>query len=210
MGRRYQYNMTAEHLKELYDTEMPEEAKHIWSEFLDWLISYFHCSKQLADIRLREFSHEYNIHPMKTVGLTSINRSSKCPEVPGKTSNRKHGTKCFRRDHYIGDNMTDLELDIADIKLTLKMMKEHIKTLETKLNRISPQYFTYDTPIYTMDMPLSLSAAKSMWPMLENEFDEYCAKHGVTAWTPTDSENFYNEYVGVGADWPSDNDTQKG
>ena len=103
--------------------------------------------------------------------------------------------------------MTDLELDIADIKLTLKMMKEHIKTLETKLNRISPQCFTYDAP---MDMPLSLSAAKSMWPMLEREFDEYCAKHSVTAWTPTDSENFYNEYIGVGADWPSDNDTQNG
>lgn len=106
--------------------------------------------------------------------------------------------------------MTDLELDIADIKLTLKMMKEHIKTLETKLNRISPQYFTYDAPIYTMDMPLSLSAAKSMWPMLEREFDDYCLKHGVTAWTPTDSENFYNEYIGVCADWPSDNDTQNG
>ena len=195
MGRHYQYNMTAEHIKELYDTEMPESAKNIWSEFLEWLISYFHCSKQLADIRLREFSQEYNIHPMKTVGLTAINRSSKCPEVPGITSKRQHGTKCFDRNHYIGDNMTDLELDIADIKLTLKMMKEHIKTLETKLNRISPQYFTYDTPIYTMDKPLSLSAARSMWPMLEHEFDRYCAEHNITTWTPTDSEQFYNTYI---------------
>ena len=92
--------------------------------------------------------------------------------------------------------MTDLELDIADIKLTLKMMKEHIKTLETKLNRISPQCFTYDAP-------LSLSAAKSMWPMLEREFDEYCAKHGLTSWTPADSDEFYNTYIGVGADWPN-------
>ena len=92
--------------------------------------------------------------------------------------------------------MTDLELDIADIKLTLKMIKEHIKTLETKLNRISPQCFTYDAP-------LSLSAAKSMWPMLEKEFDDYCAEHKITVWTPADSENFYNEYVGVGADWPN-------
>ena len=103
--------------------------------------------------------------------------------------------------------MTDLELDIADIKLTLKMIKEHIKTLETNLNRISPQSFTYNAPI---DMPLSLSAAKSMWPMLEREFDDYCVKHGVTAWTPADSDEFYNTYIGVGADWPSDNDTQKG
>lgn len=84
--------------------------------------------------------------------------------------------------------MTELELDIVDIKLTLKMMKEHIKTLETKLDRISPQCFTYDAP-------LSLSAAKSMWPMLEKEFDEYCAEHKITVWTPADSENFYNEFV---------------
>ena len=93
--------------------------------------------------------------------------------------------------------MTDLELDIADIKLTLKMMKEHIKTLETKLNRISPQCFTYDTPIYTEDMPLTLSAARELWPMLENEFDRYCTDHKITVWTPTDSEQFYNTYVGI-------------
>ena len=191
MGRNYKYNMTAEHLKELYDTEMPEEAKYIWSEFLDWLISYFHCSKQLADIRLREFSQEYNIHPMKSVGLTAINKSTKGNDKLNY-SRRQHGTKCFDRNRYIGDNMTDLELDIADIKLTLKMMKEHIKTLETKLNRISPQCFTYYAP---MDMQLSLSAAKSMWPMLEKEFDEYCAKHCVTTWTPDDNENFYREFV---------------
>ena len=191
MGRRYQYNMTTERLKELYDTEMPEEAKHIWSEFLEWLVSYFHCSKQLADIRLREFSREYNINPMKTVGLTSVNKSTKCNDKLNY-SNRKHGTKCFDRNHYIGDNMTDFELDIADIKLTLKMMKEHIKTLETKLNRISPQCFTYDAPI---DMPLSLSAARSMWPMLEHEFDRYCTEHKITVWTPEDSTQFYNEYI---------------
>lgn len=73
--------MSAERLKELYDTEMPEEAKHIWSEFLVWLCNYFHCSKQLADIRLREFSQEYNIRPLKTVGLTQINHSKKAPVI---------------------------------------------------------------------------------------------------------------------------------
>lgn len=210
MGRHFQYNMTPERIEELYQTEMDEETRNIWLLCRDWIVNYFHCSKQLADIRIREWNDEYQHNPIKTVGLTAINRSSKCPEVPGITSNRKHGTKCFRRNYHIGDNMTDLELDIADIKLTLKMMKEHIKTLETKLNRISPQYFTYDTPMYTMDMPLSLSAAKSMWPMLEREFDEYCAKHGLTSWTPADSDEFYNTYIGVGADWPSDNDTHKG
>ena len=79
--------------------------------------------------------------------------------------------------------MTDFELDIADIKLTLKMMKEHIKTLEAKLNRISTQCFTY------------LSAARSMWPMLEHEFDRYCTEHEITVWTLADSEEFYNTYI---------------
>lgn len=100
--------------------------------------------------------------------------------------------------------MTDLELDIADIKLTLKMMKEHINTLETKLNRISPQCYcpSVTVPIYTNDMPLSLSAARSLWPLLENEFDRYCTEKEITVWTPANSEEFYNTYIGVGADWP--------
>lgn len=95
MGRRYQYVMTPERIEELYQTEMDEEAKNIWLICRDWLVKYFHCSKQLADIRIREWNQEYQHNPMKTVGLTSINRSTKCPEVPGITSKRKHGTKCF-------------------------------------------------------------------------------------------------------------------
>lgn len=107
--------------------------------------------------------------------------------------------------------MTDLELDIADIKLTLKMMQEHINKLEAKIDRVSPQCFIYERPIYTMDMPLPLSAAKTLWPYMEKQFDEYCAKHNVTTWTPSDSEQFYNEYIGVGADFPETfNDTQNG
>lgn len=100
--------------------------------------------------------------------------------------------------------MTDTQLDIADIKLTLKMMKEHIRTIETKLDRISPQCFTQT------DDNVPLSAAKSMWPFLEKEFDEYCTKHGVTTWTPDDNTQFFNEYIGAGADWPTNDDTQKG
>lgn len=107
--------------------------------------------------------------------------------------------------------MTDLELDIADIKLTLKMMKEHINTLEAKIDRVNPQCFIYERPIYTMDMPLPLSAAKTLWPYIEKQFDEYCAKHNVTTWKPSDSEQFYNEYIAVGADFPETfNDVQNG
>ena len=126
MGRRYQYNMTAEHLKELYDTEMPEEAKHIWSEFLDWLISYFHCSKQLADIRLREFSQEYNIHPMKSVGLTAINKSTKGNDKLNY-SRRQHGTKCFRWYR----NMIGTTIAVCDQCKSMKSMKECIADILT-------------------------------------------------------------------------------
>lgn len=195
MGRRFKYNLTPERIEELFQTEMDAEARNIWASCIEWLQKYTGASKQLIDIRVREWDQEYCHHPIKSVGLTAINKSTKGNDKLNY-SRRKSGTKCFRRDHYIGDNMTDLELDIADIKLTLKMMKEHIKTLETKLNRISPQCFTYDAP-------LSLSAAKSMWPMLEKEFDRYCEEHKITEWTHADSDEFYNTYIGVGADWPN-------
>ena len=95
MGRHFQYNLTPERIEELYQTEMDEESKNIWAKCVEWLQKYTGASKQLIDIRIREWDQEYGHRPMKTVGLTSINKSSKCPEVPGITSNRKHGTKCF-------------------------------------------------------------------------------------------------------------------
>ena len=101
MGRHFQYNLTPERIEELYQTEMDEEAKNIWASCVEWLRNYTGASKQLIDIRIREWDQEYGHRPMKTVGLTSINRSTKCPEVPGITSNRKHGTKCFRWYRYM-------------------------------------------------------------------------------------------------------------
>lgn len=116
--------------------------------------------------------------------------------------------------------MTDTEVELIEIKETLKRMQAHIDILEDKINMTSPHCFLQPftaaspecyNPIYTMDMPLSLSAAKSMWPYMEKQFDEYCAKHNITTWTPADSENFYNEYIGVGADFPETfNDVQNG
>ena len=105
MGRRYQYDMTPERIEELFQTEMDEESKNIWSCCIEWLVNYFHCSKQLADLRMREWNNEYQHCPMKSVGLTSVNKSTKGSNV--HYSKRKHGTRCFRRDHYIGDNIND-------------------------------------------------------------------------------------------------------
>lgn len=102
--------------------------------------------------------------------------------------------------------MTDTEVELLEIKETLKRMQEHINVLEERVEQVNPQCFwslvtsanpDYRFPIYTMDMPLPLSAAKTLWPYMEKQFDEYCAKHNVTTWTPSDSENFYNEYIGV-------------
>ena len=108
--------------------------------------------------------------------------------------------------------MTELE----QIKETLSKMQAQIDILEEKINLTSPHCFMQPftaanpecfRPIYTEDMPLSISAARSLWPMLEKEFDRYCLDHKITVWTPSDSEQFYNTYIGVGADWP---DTQNG
>jgi hypothetical protein len=91
--------------------------------------------------------------------------------------------------------MTELQNDLTEIKQTLHVMQDKIDVLELKMSTVNPQCYIFNKPIYTMDMPLSLSAAKSLWPMLEKEFDEYCCKHNITAWTPADSEQFYNEYI---------------
>ena len=110
--------------------------------------------------------------------------------------------------------MTDTEVELIEIKETLKRMQAQIDRIVDKIKEVNPQCFWQTVtaanpdcynPIFTEDMPLSLSAAKSLWPYLENEFDRYCTEHNITTWTPTDSENFYNEYVGVGADWPNEN-----
>lgn len=81
--------------------------------------------------------------------------------------------------------------DIEQIKETLSKMQAQIDVLEDKFNCVNPQCFL------TPDYPLSLSAARSMWPMLEHEFDRYCTEHEITVWTPEDSTQFYNTYVRI-------------
>lgn len=102
--------------------------------------------------------------------------------------------------------MTNIEVELLEIKETLKRMQANIKLLEERVDQVNPQCFWQavttasaecGVPLYSLDYPLSLSAAKSLWPYMEKQFDEYCAKYNVTTWTPTDSQNFYNEYIGV-------------
>lgn len=86
--------MSPERLEELYQTEMDEESKNIWANCVEWLVNYFHCSKQLADIRIREWNREYQHCPIKTVGLTSINKSEL--DTPYNNSTMKSsGVKAF-------------------------------------------------------------------------------------------------------------------
>lgn len=90
--------------------------------------------------------------------------------------------------------MSHTHTDIEQIKETLSKMQAQINVLEYKFNCVNPQCM-YTTPTLTGDYTVPLSAARSMWPMLEKEFDEYCTKRGVTVWTPNDSEQFYNEFI---------------
>ena len=77
MGRKTQYKINPEIIEELYDSCMPEDAKNIWLNCVLWVANYFGCSKQLADIRVREWDAVYNHHPMKTVGLDKVNTTKK-------------------------------------------------------------------------------------------------------------------------------------
>ena len=114
--------------------------------------------------------------------------------------------------------MTDTEVELLEIKETLKRMQAHINLLEDRINKVNPQcYWSTDLsaipdsglPLYSLDYPLSLSAARSLYPMLEHEFDEYCMRNKLTVWKSTDSLDFYNKYIGLGADFPETfNDVQ--
>lgn len=103
-------------------------------------------------------------------------------------------------------DMSQMKTDIEQIKETISKMQAQIDILEDRMNTVNPQCIWPSVtaaspdcfkPIYTEDMPLTLSAARELWPLLENEFDRYCTDHKITVWTPTDSEQFYNTYVGI-------------
>lgn len=65
MGRPYSYpDLNPEHLEELRETEMSESERNIWEEMVKFVIRYFHCSKPLAALRVREYLREYK-HPVK-------------------------------------------------------------------------------------------------------------------------------------------------
>ena len=93
--------------------------------------------------------------------------------------------------------MTYTEIDIKEIKATLKTMQRDIDYLKNmqhipqpfpSITAASPECYNY---------PLSLSAARTLWPVLEHEFDEYCMKNELTQWTKADSLDFYNKYIGL-------------
>ena len=101
--------------------------------------------------------------------------------------------------------MTDTEIDIKEIKATLKAMQRDIDYLKNmqpipqpfpSVTAASPECYASvsgSCPVHTETW--SLSEARSLWPTLENEFDRYCAVHEITVWTPDDNTRFYNECV---------------
>ena len=88
--------------------------------------------------------------------------------------------------------------DIEQIKETLSKMQVQIDAIEDRIYTLNPQCFSMSITAASPEcftQNLSLSAARSMWPMLENEFDKYCADHEITVWTPEDNNRFYQEYI---------------
>ena len=101
-------------------------------------------------------------------------------------------------------DMSQMKSDIEQIKETMSKMQAQIDVIEDRIYTLNPQCFSLNItaaspdcfkPIYTEDMPLTLSAARELWPLLENEFDRYCTDHKITVWTPEDSKEFYQEYI---------------
>ena len=100
--------------------------------------------------------------------------------------------------------MTDTQIEIHEIKETLSKMRAQINILEDRMNKTYTPFYWPSVTAASPDCynyPLSLSAARSQWPMLEHEFDEYCMKNELTQWTKADSLDFYNKYIGLGADF---------
>lgn len=92
MGRRFQFNITPEHLEELYTTEMNEEERSLWSSCLDFIVKHFGCSRQLADIRIRDWLREYPHDLFKVHGGHRFYN---------KNVDMIMGSKCYRCKYYI-------------------------------------------------------------------------------------------------------------
>ena len=92
MGRRFQFNITPEHLEELYTTEMNEEERSLWSSCLDFIVKHFGCSRQLADIRIRDWLREYPHDLFKVHGGHRFYN---------KNADNIMGSKCYRCKYYI-------------------------------------------------------------------------------------------------------------
>jgi len=92
MGRRFTYQITPERLEELYTTEMNEEERSLWSSCLDFIVKYFGCSRNLADIRIREWLSEYPHDLFKVRGGPSFYKKNIVNVL---------GSKCYSCKYYI-------------------------------------------------------------------------------------------------------------
>ena len=92
MSRSFKYPITAERLEELYTTEMNAEERSLWSSCLKFIIKYFGCSKQLADVRIREWLLEYPHDLLKIRGGRRFY---------DKNTSAMLSSKCYRCTYYI-------------------------------------------------------------------------------------------------------------
>lgn len=92
MSRPFQFKITPERLEELYTTEMNEEERSMWASCLNFIVNYFGCSKQLADLRIRDWLREYPHDLFKVRGGHRFYN---------KNIDTVLGSKCYRCKYYI-------------------------------------------------------------------------------------------------------------
>lgn len=92
MSRPFSYDLSPERIEELFNTVMNEEEKSMWKSCNEFLQRYSGASKQLVDIRMREWNDEYNHDPMKTLGGIRHNCCTK------RHANRKYKDKAYKDD----------------------------------------------------------------------------------------------------------------
>lgn len=110
MGRRFQYNITPEHLEELYTTEMNDEERSLWSSCLDFIVKHFGCSRQLADLRIRDWLREYPHDLFKIKGGHRFY---------DKNIKTVLGSKCYRCSYYLRCKEYDEKVESLPITATL-------------------------------------------------------------------------------------------
>lgn len=86
MSKPFKYDLSPERIEELFNSEMNPEEKSMWKSCNEFLQRYSGASKQLVDVRMREWNNEYHHDLLKAVGGIRHN----CSKHEYPTNRRKY------------------------------------------------------------------------------------------------------------------------